>query len=200
MQEPRSQRLRPRHALLALAVAAAIAVPAVAFADAIGHLLGLSNQGTPVPASTLSKDTSLARAMQALGFPTTLQLLGTRDGISFYAVQKPGGQFCFAVTDASTPAGARRAASDVGCDGASSSTRIVDPPPSLYAATNRPVQYSPDVDFEARVLPRAAARPADSESCSAASAFSFRRVRVSGFFALSIARTCSRLRLSGRRS
>jgi hypothetical protein len=118
VQEPRSLRLRPRHALVALAVAVAIAVPAVAFADAIGHLLGLSNQGTPVPASTLSKDTSLARAMQELGFPSTLQLLGTRDGISFYAVRKPGGQFCFAVTDASSPAGARRAASDVGRDGA----------------------------------------------------------------------------------
>jgi hypothetical protein len=118
VRERRSLRLRPRHALVALAVAAAIAVPAVAFADAIGHLLGLSNQGTPVPASTLSKDTSLAKAMKEFGFPSTLQLLGTRDGISFYAVQKPGGQFCFAVTDASMPTGAQRAASDVGCDGA----------------------------------------------------------------------------------
>jgi hypothetical protein len=76
--------------------------------------LGLSNQGRPVPASTLSKDTSLAQAMKEFGFLSTLQLLGNRDGISFYAVQKPGGQFCFAVTDASVPAGAQRAASDVG--------------------------------------------------------------------------------------
>ncbi len=90
----------------------------MAFADDIGNLVGLSNEGTPVAASTLSKDTSLARAMQEFGFPSTLQLLGTRDGISFYALQKPGGQFCFAVTDASIPTGVQRAASDAGCDGA----------------------------------------------------------------------------------
>jgi hypothetical protein len=118
VREPRSLRLRPRQAPLAVAVVAAILVPAVAFADHIGQLLGLSNKGTPVPASTLSTDTSLTRAMQEMGFPATLQLLGSRDGIKFYAAQNPGGQFCFAVTGASVPASALRAASDVGCDGA----------------------------------------------------------------------------------
>ena len=118
VEDRRSRLLRPRRAPLAAAVVAAIAVPAVAFADDIGQLLGLSNKGTPVPASTLSKDTSLAEAMREMGFPATLQLLGSRDGIRFYAAQKPGGQFCFAVTATSLPAGALRAASDVGCDGA----------------------------------------------------------------------------------
>jgi ABC transporter substrate-binding protein PnrA-like len=79
-------------------------------------------------------------------------------------------------------------------------TRIVDPPPSPCAAADRPLQDSPDIDFEARVLSRAVVRPADSKSRSVASALSIRRMRVSGFFALSIARTCSRLRPSGRRS
>ena len=118
--QPRHERrsIFPRRALLALALAAAVAVPAVAFADHIGKLLGLSNQGTPVATSSLSRDTSLEQAMQEFGFPSTLQLLGTRDGISFYAVQKPGGQFCSAVIDASIPADAQRAAADVGCDGA----------------------------------------------------------------------------------
>jgi hypothetical protein len=48
------------------------------------------------------------------------------------------------------------------------------------AATNRPVQDSPDIDFEARVLPGAAASPADPKSRSVANAFSIRRMRVSG--------------------
>jgi hypothetical protein len=49
-------------------------------------------------------------------------------------------------------------------------------------------------------LPRVAALSDDAESRSVDSAFSIRRIRVSRFFALSIARTCSRLRPSGRRS
>jgi hypothetical protein len=106
-----------RRILLVLALVAAVAVPTVAFADDIGRLLGLTNQGTAVATSSLSKDTSLAQAMRALGFPSTLQFLGSRDGISFYAVQKPGGEFCFAVTDASLPVG-QRTVPDVGCDGA----------------------------------------------------------------------------------
>jgi hypothetical protein len=105
-----------RRVLLALA-AVAVAVPTAAFADDIGRLLGLTNQGTPVATSSLSKDTTLAQAMKELGFPSTLQFLGSRDGISFYAVQKPGGEFCFAVTDASLPVG-QRTVPDVGCDGA----------------------------------------------------------------------------------
>jgi hypothetical protein len=116
----KSRPLRPvgRRALLALALAAAVAVPAVAFADDIGRLLGLSNQGTPVATNSLSRDTSLEQAMQEFGFPTTLHLLGTRDGITFYAAQKPDGTYCFAVTETSTPAGGQRPPSDVGCDGA----------------------------------------------------------------------------------
>ncbi len=35
--------------------------------------------------------------MQELGFPSTLHLLGNRDGISFYAARNPDGHFCFAI-------------------------------------------------------------------------------------------------------
>jgi hypothetical protein len=49
------------------------------------------------------------------------------------------------------------------------------------------------VGVVAQVLGRAARPPADSRSRSIATAFSIRRKRVSGFFALSMARTCSRL-------
>jgi hypothetical protein len=51
------------------------------------------------------------------------------------------------------------------------------------------------VDVLAQVLPRAAWPPAASRSRNSATACSIRRLRVSGFFARSIARTCSRLRL-----
>ena len=84
---------------VALAAAAAIAIPAAAVADDIGALLGLSNKGTPVATSSLSlaQATGLNEAMQELGFPSTLQLLGTRDGTSFYAARRPDGNYCFAI-------------------------------------------------------------------------------------------------------
>jgi hypothetical protein len=88
-----------RRLAVALAAAAAVTIPTVAFADDIGALLGLSNQGTPVATSSLdlSKATGLDEAMQELGFPSTLQLLGTRDGVSFYAARRADGHDCFAI-------------------------------------------------------------------------------------------------------
>ena len=64
-----------------------------------GNVLGFSNQGTPVAtsSSSLAQDTGLEQAMQELGVPSTLHLLGTRDGFSFYAARKPDGRYCFAV-------------------------------------------------------------------------------------------------------
>jgi hypothetical protein len=105
---------RRRRALVALSLAAVIGVPAAAFADDIGGLLGFSNRGTAVATRTLSKDSSLLRGMRELGFPSTLELLGTREGIRFYAAQKPLG-YCLAVVEAATPAGSLRPAADVGC-------------------------------------------------------------------------------------
>jgi hypothetical protein len=91
--------LRPRRAAFALLLAAALAVPAVALAGRLGDLLGLSNPGTPVPTSTLSlsQDTAMSEAMQSLGFPTSLQLLGTRNGIGFYASRRADGHYRFAL-------------------------------------------------------------------------------------------------------
>jgi len=88
-----------RRFAVTLAAAAAIAIPAAAFGNQIGALLGLSNQGTPVSTSSLSlsQATGLNEAMQELGFPSTLTLLGTRDGISFYAARRPDGNYCFAI-------------------------------------------------------------------------------------------------------
>ncbi len=105
---------RRRRALLALSLAAVIGVPAAAFADDIGSLLGFSNRGTAVATRTLSRDSSLTQDMRQLGFPSTLELLGTREGIRFYAAQKPLGH-CLAVVETATPVGSQRPASDVGC-------------------------------------------------------------------------------------
>jgi hypothetical protein len=96
----RTRPARPRRRLGVIAVlaAAAVAVPAVAFADSIGDLLGISNQGTTVPANEtpFSSDPKLNEAMQQMGL-STMQLLGQRDGISFYAARNPDGHFCFAI-------------------------------------------------------------------------------------------------------
>jgi hypothetical protein len=95
----RRPRLTPRRLSVALAVAAMVAVPALAFADDIGNVLGISNTGTPVEMSSLSLThaTKLNEAMQELGFPSTLQLLATRDGMRFYAVRNASGKFCFSI-------------------------------------------------------------------------------------------------------
>jgi hypothetical protein len=98
---PRIRPARPRRRLrIAVVLAAAVvAVPTVAFADTIGGVLGISNQGTTVPAADtpFSSDPDLYAAMQQLRL-TTMQLLGERDGISFYAARNPAGHFCFAVS------------------------------------------------------------------------------------------------------
>src|SRR5205814_1396964 len=69
-----------RRIVLAVALMAAVALPAAAFAGKLGDLLGLSNEGTPVSTSSLdlSKDTSLNEAMQQLAFPSAMHLLGNK--------------------------------------------------------------------------------------------------------------------------
>jgi hypothetical protein len=95
----RRLRLSPRRLSFAVAAALAVTVPTLAFADDIGNVLGISNAGTPVEASSLSLThaTKLNEAMQELGFPSTLQLLATRDGVRFYAVRNAAGKFCFSI-------------------------------------------------------------------------------------------------------
>lgn len=116
---------RLRLAAVALA-AAAIAVPAAAFADEIGGLLGFSTQGTPVATSDTSFAhlSSFADALQQLGVPSTLHLLGTRDGISFYVARRADGKYCFAVESA-----ARRG---VGCD-------LGTPAGAVFPSPERPI-------------------------------------------------------------
>lgn len=100
VREPQPLRFPRRRAALAAAfAAAAIGLPAVAFADGLGALFDFSNEGTPVPtnASPFAEDSSLNQAMQELGFPSRLHLLEERDGVRFYAASRQNDTFCFAV-------------------------------------------------------------------------------------------------------
>ena len=109
-RHPEPLLLPARRIALAVVLAAAVAVPAVAFAGRLGDLLGLSNQGTPTATSSidLSNDTGLNEAMQQLGFPSTMQLLGNESGVRFYAARRADGDYCFAIEST--------AARGVGCD------------------------------------------------------------------------------------
>ena len=99
VRTPPPLRFPRRIALAAALAAAAIGVPAAAFADEIGALFRFSNEGTPVPtnASPFARDSSLNQAMQELDFPSRLQLLTERDGVTFYAARRANGEFCFAI-------------------------------------------------------------------------------------------------------
>ena len=107
-ETPRPTWTRGRLRVAVVLAIGAVAVPTVAFADSIRSLLGISNQGTTVAArdTPFSSYPQLNDAMQQLGL-ATMQLLGTEQGISFYAARNPDGHFCFAV--------ASSAATGVGC-------------------------------------------------------------------------------------
>ena len=99
-----------RRLVLGVALAAVVAVPAGALAARLAHVLGLSNQGTPVATGSLSlmRATKLAEAVQELGVPASMHALGTRGGISFYVARRANGDYCFAIES--------DAGKGVGCD------------------------------------------------------------------------------------
>jgi hypothetical protein len=107
-------RFGPRRRVLVAMLAAAVAVPAIVFAGDIGGLFGFSTQGQPVATSEtpFSQASGLNEAMSELGFPSTLQLIATRAGISFYAARRSDGYVCVAV-DAAPGSPAHKA---VACD------------------------------------------------------------------------------------
>jgi hypothetical protein len=118
-----------RRPLLVLAAVAAIAVPTAAFGSGIGGLLGLGDRGTTLPTSSVPE----APGMTGLDWPTTSQLLGTRDGVSFYASKRADGGFCLAV--------------DVDHNGSGSMLACL--PPDLVA--NRPILGVPVFASDARL-------------------------------------------------
>ena len=88
----------PRRLAFAIACAALLAVPAVAFAGQLGDLLGISNEGTTVSTgSVLPGEAKLDEAMQELKLGGTMQSLGTLNGVAFYASRNADGNFCIAM-------------------------------------------------------------------------------------------------------
>ena len=119
---------RPRRRVLAAALAAtAIGVPAAAFANDIGGLLGFSTQGQPFAAgdTPFARVTALNAALHDLGFPSTMELIARREGVSFYAARRSDGTFCFAVDSGGTRQG-------VGCDNGS-------PAGAAFPSPQRPI-------------------------------------------------------------
>ena len=86
---PAAQRRRRSRYVLVLA-AVAVAVPA---AVAVADQIGFSNGGTPVPLSAVP----LGQALQDLKVGSTMQYLGTLNGVAFYATRNADGHFCIAI-------------------------------------------------------------------------------------------------------
>ena len=105
---PLPVRTRVRRSRLALAAAALaiVAVPAVAFAGRLADVLGIANEGTTVPVtSVLPGQSQLDQALQDMQVGSTMQLLGTLDGVRFYAARSAAGRICLAIDQNPYPKG-----------------------------------------------------------------------------------------------
>lgn len=91
---PRGRRRRYRYALVA-AAALVVAVPAAFAAD---RLLGIANEGTAVPrSSVLPGQSQLDQALQDVQIGDTMQLLGDVNGVRIYAGRDAAGHICLAI-------------------------------------------------------------------------------------------------------
>jgi hypothetical protein len=98
-EAPVAQRRSPRRRLaVALVAAVVIVAPAAAFGGKLGDVLGFTNGGTAVStAGVLAGHDLLDKAMQQLKVGSTMQYLGTLDGVAFYATRNADGNFCLAI-------------------------------------------------------------------------------------------------------
>jgi catechol 2,3-dioxygenase-like lactoylglutathione lyase family enzyme len=89
-------RVKPRRRRYVLvAAAAAILAPAAFAAD---HLLGIANEGTPVPTGdVLPGQSQLDQALRDMQVGDTMQQLGTVNGVRIYAARNAAGHICLAV-------------------------------------------------------------------------------------------------------
>ena len=95
---PMRETVRVRRLAVAMVIAAAVAVPTVAFAGRLADVLGISNQGTTVPVgSVLPGETKLDQALQDMQVGSIMQSLGTLNGVAFYAARNAAGDFCLAI-------------------------------------------------------------------------------------------------------
>jgi hypothetical protein len=95
---PMREPVRVRRLAVGVAIAAVVAVPTVAFAGRLADVLGISNEGTTVPVeSVLPGATKLDQALQDMQVGSTMQSLGTLNGVAFYAARNAAGDFCLAI-------------------------------------------------------------------------------------------------------
>src|SRR5437763_6637101 len=91
---PASAR-RPRRRYVLVLAATTLLVPAAYAAD---RLLGISNEGTGVPTSSvLPGQAQLDQALQDMQVGDTMQLLGTVNGVRIYAARNAAGHICLAI-------------------------------------------------------------------------------------------------------
>jgi len=91
--QPAARRTRRRYALVL--AAAALLVPAAYAAD---RLLGISNEGTSVPTSSvLPGQSQLDQALQEMQVGETMQSLGVVNGVAIYAARNASGHICLAI-------------------------------------------------------------------------------------------------------
>ena len=91
---PRRIRLPRRRLVVVAVVAAALALPALAFSGVLGSLFGLSNQGTQVGQGDLSSLTN--PNLSDVTKDSVVQLAG-RDGLGIYAAKTASGTLCYFV-------------------------------------------------------------------------------------------------------
>jgi len=95
---PMHRPVRVHRLAVAVVVMAAIAVPAVAFGSRLAGVLGISNQGSSVPVtSVLPGQSQLDQSLQDMQVGSTMQYLWTLDGVKFYAQRTADGKFCLAI-------------------------------------------------------------------------------------------------------
>jgi len=91
--QPAARRTRRRYVLVL--AAAALLVPAAYAAD---RLLGISNEGTSVPTSSvLPGQSQLDQALQEMQVGETMQSLGVVNGVAIYAARNASGHICLAI-------------------------------------------------------------------------------------------------------
>jgi hypothetical protein len=92
---PVPPRRRRRHRWAVVAVAAACLVPAAYAAD---RVLGIGNEGTAVPTSSvLPGQSQLDQALRDMQVGDTMQELGTVNGVRIYAARNAAGHICLAI-------------------------------------------------------------------------------------------------------
>jgi hypothetical protein len=92
---PLPARRPQRRIALVVALAAVVLVPAAFAAD---RLLGISNEGTTVPVSSvLPGQSQLDQALQDMQVGDTMQLLGEVNGVRIYAARNAAGHICLAI-------------------------------------------------------------------------------------------------------